>query len=76
LVFSPLVAFDAQCHRIGRGAGYYDHTFSFVKTDSVKRPLLIGLGYEFQKVADTEPSKWDVSMDHIMTEADHYHRHD
>src|SRR5690606_41818108 len=29
LVVAPLVASDARCHRIGRGAGWYDRSFAF-----------------------------------------------
>src|SRR3546814_12457466 len=29
LVVAPLVAFDAQCHRLGMGAGWYDRSFAF-----------------------------------------------
>lgn len=74
VVFLPLVAFDRACDRIGRGAGYYDHTFSFVMTTTVKRPILIGLGYEFQQIEGTEPTKWDVPMDYIVTESMCYRR--
>lgn len=74
VVFVPIVAFDKYCNRLGRGAGYYDHTFSFIKNlpPNQKRPLLVGLAYEFQKVAKIEPSKWDVPMDIIITELDIY----
>ena len=64
LFLIPLVAFDAQCHRIGRGAGYYDRTL----VDRNKNATLIGLAYEFQKVDRIIPEDWDVKMDYIVTE--------
>src|SRR5262249_29637571 len=51
LVFVPLVAFDTQMNRIGMGKGYYDRTFHFLKNaPHQKKPILIGLAYEFQKI--------------------------
>lgn len=76
LVFVPLVAFDSSCNRIGRGAGYYDHTFVFTQKlmPHQKRPLLIGLGYEFQKIPNITPSSWDVPLDFVVTEEQIYQR--
>ncbi|MCB1828389.1 MAG: 5-formyltetrahydrofolate cyclo-ligase, partial [Coxiellaceae bacterium] len=68
IIFLPLVGFDTHGNRLGRGAGYYDHTLDFIKTTEKKRPLLIGLAYEFQKIPNIEPSKWDVPMDKVITE--------
>ncbi len=71
----PLVSFDQHCNRIGRGAGYYDRTLSFVNANpSQKRPLLIGLAYEFQKIDEIIPSDWDIPMDMIVTEKTVYKR--
>lgn len=74
LIFMPLVGFDDECNRIGRGAGYYDQTLGFINETSAKRPTLIGLGYEFQKITNIVPSKWDVPLDHVITEETHYQR--
>lgn len=64
LLLMPLVAFDAQCHRVGRGGGYYDRTLVVRK----KSASLIGLAYEFQKVDHIVPQPWDISMNKIITE--------
>ena len=75
IIFVPLVGFDKDCNRLGRGAGYYDHTLAFTKDAPLKnRPLLIGLGYEFQKSSEIVPSKWDVPLDIIVTEKTVYRR--
>ncbi len=74
LVFTPLVGFDAQCHRIGMGAGYYDRTFEFLNaTPRPKHPLLIGLAYEMQKVDEIFAQPWDVRLNGIVTEEKVYH---
>lgn len=74
IIFAPIVGFDKDCNRLGRGAGYYDYTLEFIHQTLGKRPLLIGLGYEFQKVSEIEPSKWDIPMDYIITEQNIYQR--
>lgn len=73
VIFLPLVAFDAQCHRVGRGAGCYDRCLGFtLQTPKNKRPILIGLAYEFQKVEKLIPESWDVPMDYVATEEQLY----
>lgn len=74
IIFVPLVGFDSECNRLGRGAGYYDRTLSFSKEIIGKKPMLIGLGYEFQKISKIEPSKWDVPLDCVVTETQIYQR--
>lgn len=72
IIFIPLVAFDRQCNRVGRGGGYYDRTLE--SHVAGLKPLLIGLAYEFQKIKDFEPNKWDIPMDLIVTENEIYER--
>lgn len=73
LILIPLVAFDKHCNRLGRGLGYYDQYLQFTKnTARDKRPVLIGLAYEFQKVEKIIPNSWDISMDFIVTEENIY----
>lgn len=69
IVFVPLVGFDKHRNRLGRGAGFYDQTFACINDNpNTKRPLLIGLAYEFQKIEDLEPAEWDVPLDTVITE--------
>lgn len=68
LVFVPVVAFDEQGGRLGMGKGYYDHTFEFVKSSAVRKPLLVGLAYEFQRIEQLKSEPWDVPLDGIITE--------
>ncbi len=73
LVLTPLVAFDHSLNRIGMGAGYYDRCFSFLRHRKNRiRPRLIGLAYDFQRVATIETREWDVSLCGVATESTFY----
>lgn len=72
VVFLPLVGFDLQANRLGMGAGYYDRTFAFKQENKIKKPLLIGLGYEFQQVENISQEPWDVRLDGILTEKKYF----
>lgn len=75
LVFVPLVAFDARMNRMGMGKGYYDRTFHFLKNLPLKKkPFLIGLAYEFQKIEKIESRPWDIPLDQVITERNIYTR--
>lgn len=74
IIFLPLVAFDARCNRLGRGAGHYDRTLNHVKKQSKPLPCLIGLAYEFQQIPEIVTDKWDVPMDLVVTEKNIYRR--
>jgi 5-formyltetrahydrofolate cyclo-ligase len=65
LIFMPLVAFDSECTRLGMGAGYYDRTLALAKEE--KRPLLIGVAYEFQRQFYIEPRSWDIPLTAVIT---------
>ena len=72
LMFLPLVAFDKRGNRLGRGAGYYDRTLASLQ-HSAKKPLLIGIAYNFQKV-DTLPAEtWDIPLNLVITEQKAYY---
>jgi 5-formyltetrahydrofolate cyclo-ligase len=61
----PVVGFDEGGYRLGYGGGYYDRTLAARNP----RPLAIGVGYEFQRLATIDPQPHDVPMDAIVTEA-------
>jgi 5-formyltetrahydrofolate cyclo-ligase len=74
LILVPLVAFDNQGNRLGMGGGFYDRTLAFRRRRlHWHRPLLVGVGYEFQRVDRLEVSPWDVPMDAVITE-EHIYR--
>lgn len=70
LVLTPLVAFDDRGVRIGVGRGYYDRAFKFLRHRSHwRRPKLLGVAYELQRVGALTPSSWDVPLWGAVTEA-------
>jgi 5-formyltetrahydrofolate cyclo-ligase len=65
----PLVAFDDHGHRLGMGGGYYDRTFAYLRhRKHWRRPKLIGVAFEFQRLAELPAQPWDVPLDGIITE--------
>ena len=70
LVLTPLVAFDDHGVRVGVGRGYYDRCFRFLRHRSFwRRPKLLGVAYELQRVPPLVPSNWDVPLWGVVTEA-------
>ncbi|MGE0118459.1 MAG: 5-formyltetrahydrofolate cyclo-ligase [Dongiaceae bacterium] len=65
LVFAPLVGFDGANYRLGYGGGYYDRTLAAMPA----RPFVVGVGYEFSRLATIHPQPHDIAMDVIVTEA-------
>lgn len=72
LVLLPLVGFDAAGNRLGMGGGYYDRSFAFLSRGSWRRPRLIGVGFDTQRIDDLPPRPWDVALDAVFTERRHY----
>lgn len=69
LVLLPLVAFDELGWRLGSGAGYYDRSLHHLREGRRwRRPKLIGVAYECQRVERLQPDRWDVPLDGIVTE--------
>jgi 5-formyltetrahydrofolate cyclo-ligase len=70
LVLTPLVAFDDHGVRVGVGRGYYDRAFRFLRHRAIwRRPKLLGVAYELQRVAPLVPSSWDVPLFGVVTES-------
>jgi 5-formyltetrahydrofolate cyclo-ligase len=66
VVVLPLVAFDTNGNRLGMGAGFYDKTFAFRR--HTLTPRLVGLAYDFQRVAKVPSTKLDVKLDEVVTQ--------
>ena len=63
------VQIDAQGHRLGSGAGYYDRALSFRRRRHGWRgPKLIGIAYECQRVAALAARPTDIPLDAVITE--------
>jgi len=67
VVFVPAVAFDRQGNRLGMGKGYYDRCFAFKKDLSLPKPILCGIGYDFQWHDSIAAFEWDVPLDYVAT---------
>jgi 5-formyltetrahydrofolate cyclo-ligase len=63
VVLVPLLAFDAQGHRLGYGGGYYDRTFELLP-----QARRIGIAYAGQEVANVPREPHDHRLDMIVTE--------
>jgi 5-formyltetrahydrofolate cyclo-ligase len=75
LVLVPLVGFDARGHRLGMGAGLYDRHFAFLRHRRAwRRPLLVGVAFEAQKVPGLAEIAHDVQLDGVVTERGVYGR--
>jgi 5-formyltetrahydrofolate cyclo-ligase len=75
LVLVPLVGFDARGHRLGMGAGLYDRHFAFLRHRRAwRRPLLIGVAFEAQKLPRLAEAPHDVQLDGVVTERGVYGR--
>lgn len=69
LILLPLVAFDRDGNRLGRGAGYYDRSLAFLRNRRfLRKPRLLGLAYDFQRVAKIGADPWDVALDGVVTD--------
>ena len=73
LILVPLVAFDASGQRVGMGGGFYDRTLGKARINSTwKRPYLIGIAHELQRIPAITTQPWDVQLDAVVTEAGVY----
>ena len=61
----PLNAFDAAGYRLGYGGGYFDRTLVAIRP----RPLVIGVGFEIDRVDSIGAQPHDQRLDWIITEA-------
>jgi 5-formyltetrahydrofolate cyclo-ligase len=69
IIFMPLVAFDDTGWRLGSGAGFYDRCVHHLRgSRRWRRPKLIGVAYEQQRIERLVPSAWDVPMDAVITQ--------
>lgn len=68
LVLVPLVGFDNNGNRLGMGGGFYDRTFMFLQEKSTKKPFLLGVAFEEQRVEEILHEPWDVQLNGILTE--------
>jgi 5-formyltetrahydrofolate cyclo-ligase len=63
IVIAPLVGVDSHNYRLGYGGGFFDRTLASLP----KKPLVIGVGYEMQRIPTIHPQPHDIPMDRIVT---------
>ncbi|MDF3934031.1 5-formyltetrahydrofolate cyclo-ligase [Pseudomonas citronellolis] len=73
LVLLPLVGFDEQGGRLGMGKGFYDRTLAYLGRRKIwRKPTLLGLAHECQKVDRLDLASWDVPLQGIVSDAGWY----
>jgi 5-formyltetrahydrofolate cyclo-ligase len=66
LLFVPLAAFDRAGHRIGYGAGFYDHSLAGLRA---KKPICaVGVAYASQEFPEVPYDAHDERLDYVLTE--------
>ena len=66
----PANGFDEQGYRLGYGGGYFDRTLASLQP----RPLVIGISFEFGRLATIHPQAHDMPLDYVVTESGAYRR--
>jgi 5-formyltetrahydrofolate cyclo-ligase len=68
LVLMPLVGFDAEGGRLGMGGGFYDRSLAYLaRRKNWRKPILLGLAHECQKVGKLAVASWDVPLTGTVT---------
>ena len=69
VVLVPCVAFDAKCHRLGHGGGYYDRYLP-----ACPQAKYIAVAFEAQRMEKINTDCHDLTMDLVVTEQAIYHK--
>lgn len=69
LILMPLVGFDDQGNRLGMGGGFYDRSLEFLRhRQHWRKPHLLGIAYDFQRVNGLTPDSWDIPLAGVVTD--------
>lgn len=66
VILMPLVGFDNDGNRLGMGGGYYDRTLAYTR-HAIKKPMLIGVAHDLQRVDRLPYASWDIPLNAIVT---------
>ena len=66
LILAPLLAFDADCWRLGYGGGFYDRTLAALEAKGHKAHV-IGIAYDEQQVEQVPKGLYDRALSAILT---------
>ena len=67
-VFIPFVGVDKKGFRLGYGGGYFDRALEKVKLCASK-PLIVGMGYDYQILDISYGESHDMKYDIVITES-------
>lgn len=74
LILMPLVGFDTKGNRLGMGGGFYDRSLDYLRgRKRWRKPHLVGLAYDFQRIEALPVNDWDVPLTAIVTDNATYH---
>lgn len=69
LILLPLVGFDDQGNRLGMGGGFYDRSLEFLRhRQHWRKPHLLGIAYDFQRINGLAADPWDVPLQGVITD--------
>jgi 5-formyltetrahydrofolate cyclo-ligase len=69
LILMPLVGFDDKGNRLGMGGGFYDRSLEFLHhRNHWRKPHLLGIAYDFQRVNGLVADPWDVPLQGVITD--------
>ena len=69
LILMPLVGFDDRGNRLGMGGGFYDRSLEFLRhRNHWRKPHLLGIAYDFQRVNGLTADPWDIPLQGVITD--------